>query len=70
MNLITRIRHKLGKMLWSENEWTKAVDDIEKAAKEISTGKKSSVVLRWQFRFMKPPNKFWIKIEADANPVL
>lgn len=67
MNLITRIRHKLGKMLWSENEWTKAVDDIEKAAKEISTGKTRSVVLKWKFSFMKPPNRFWITIEKDVT---
>lgn len=62
MNLITRIRHKLGKMLWSENEWTKAVDDIEKAAEEISRGKKDRVILQWQFDYMKPPNKYLIMI--------
>ncbi len=47
MNIITLLRHKLGKLLWSENSWTKAVDEIEAAAKAIQVGEKDIVVLQW-----------------------
>jgi hypothetical protein len=67
MNIITLIRHKLGKLLWSENSWTKAVDEIEVAAKEIQDGEKDKVVFQWAFTFMKPPNRYWITIEKATG---
>ena len=64
---ITKIRHKLGKWLWKENSWTKAVDEIENAAKAIQAGEKDNIVLQWKFCFMKPPNRYWITIEKATG---
>lgn len=67
MMWITKIRHKLGKWLWKENSWTKAVDDIENAAKAIQAEEKDRIVLQWKFNFMKPPNRYWITIEKATG---
>jgi hypothetical protein len=61
--ILLKLRHKLGKWLWKENEWTKAVDDIEKVCKQISDNKIKTHIFYFKFLFMRPPNKFKITVE-------
>ena len=35
MGFITRLRHRIGKWIWKENDWTKAVEDIENAVYQL-----------------------------------
>lgn len=65
MNILTTIRHKIGKWLLKENEWTKAVDQIEDAVKELRSQRKSECILNWHFRFQSPPNQFTCHIKID-----
>jgi hypothetical protein len=46
------IRHKIGKWLWKENEWTKAVDSVEAAAKLLQTGQRKVVWRFWRFSYI------------------
>lgn len=60
---LMKIRHKIGKWIWKQNDWTKAVEEIEKAAKGLRDGSVGNAVkLHWQFNFLEPPNKFTITI--------
>lgn len=63
MQIWKNIKHKLAKWIWRNNQWTKAVDDIEKAAKQIQSGEAEIVVLHWAFRFLPPPNTFEIEVK-------
>ena len=67
MNIITKLRHKIGKLLWKENEWTQAVDEIEQAVYDLRKGKKSEVVLHWRFKWLwtPPSNKFTVRVTLD-----
>ena len=53
--MIHWIKNKIAKFLWRGNEWTKAVDDIEKAVIDLRTNKASEVVIKWHFSFLKTP---------------
>jgi hypothetical protein len=57
------IRHKIGKWLWKENEWTKAVDSVEAAAKLLQTGQRKVVWRFWRFSYMKPPVVLKVRME-------
>ena len=65
MNLLTRIRHKIGKWLWKENAWTKAVEDIENAVYDLKANNADECEIKWQFKFIPPPNKFTCHIKFD-----
>ena len=41
--------------LWEDNQWTKAVDDIEKAVELLRKGEEKKIILVWQFSYMGSP---------------
>jgi hypothetical protein len=74
MRLLTKIRHRIGKWCWKENDWTKAVDSIEAAAKILQNKERRVVWRIWRFAFMDPPVVLKVRIELadkeepDHNP--
>ena len=68
MTMLTRIRHRIGKWLWKENEWTKAVEEIEAAVKVLQSGEKQAVHKIWAFTFLPKPNVIKMKIELASRP--
>lgn len=58
-----RIKHKFAKWIWRNNSWTRAVDDIEKAVKDIHNGSTDLVALNWKFTFIDPDNIYSIVIK-------
>ena len=58
--MIHKIKNVIAKFLWRNNQWAKAVDDIENAVKELRKGEIETIELRWKFTFLKTPpsNKF------------
>ena len=65
MGCITRLRHRIGKWIWKENDWTKAVEDIENAVYQLRSEKQTECIITWQFKFLRPPNKFTCHIKLD-----
>jgi hypothetical protein len=53
--------------MWKENEWTKAVDDIEAAAKVLQSGQKRVVWKVWKFSYLPEPNVYKFRMEL-AHP--
>jgi hypothetical protein len=56
--MFKKIKHKIAMWLWKGNDWTVAVDDIHRAAKQLQASEYEEVILRWHFSFMPEPNKF------------
>jgi hypothetical protein len=67
MTYITHIRHRIGKWLWKGNEWTRAVDDVERAIKELREGKKNVVWLVWRFGYMEEPPSNICKVRIELQ---
>ena len=67
MTLLTKIRHRIGKWIWKENEWTKAVDEIESAVDQIRRKGRDECMIRWHFKFLAPPNKFTCHIRLSPE---
>jgi hypothetical protein len=67
MNMVDKIKHRLAKWIWRNNSWTKAVDDIENAARDLQQSDVEEVVLKWQFKFLKVPNKFTVSVRLSPN---
>jgi len=66
---IHQIKNRLAKLLWRNNQWTKAIDDIENATNELRNGKVEEVLLEWEFAFLKSPpsNKVKCIITLDKD---
>ena len=53
--MLTKLRHRIGKWIWKENSWTKAVDEIEKAVMDLRNGECEEAQFEWKFTYMKTP---------------
>ena len=60
-----KLKHRFAKWIWKDNDWTKAVDGIEQAAKDVNSGRYETSMMKWQFKFLPEPNKFTITVRLS-----
>jgi len=61
--IFNKLKYKFAKWIWKDNDWTKAVDDVEKAISELRGGEVKEIILNWQFKYLRIPNKYTISIK-------
>lgn len=69
MTIIDRAKHKFAKWLWRNNQWAKAVDEIESAVDRLRSSEVTEVKLKWHFKFLSTPpaNKFTVVIRLKGK---
>ena len=67
--MLKKLQHKICKWLWQDNDWTHAVDAIERAVKELQRGDKTDICFTWKFLYLPSPNTFKIKITRTGETV-
>ncbi len=67
-NLWKKLRHKFAMWIWRDDDWTKLIDNIECAVKEIRDEKfptKHIIYVHFKFMEIPPSSKFKIVITSE-----